>query len=118
MVRCVIQGQGKAWFDSLKLTVVEPDALEAPIEDITAAPLDTPDPAADEFIAASKVMQETIAGLEMTNKALLKQLAAIQQDLDMYRHEVNKNNTAQKRTRGLHPIIPVDYEPLEELVNE
>jgi hypothetical protein len=118
MVRCVIQGKGKAWFDSLSLSVVDPVALEAPIEDIVTEPLVAPGLSTEDFMAASKIMQDTIARLELTNQALLKELTEIQKDLDQYRREVEQQQAPLKRPRGLHPLVPVDYESPKEPINE
>ena len=116
MVRCVIKGAGKAWFDTLSLSVVEPEAIEAPIEVVESSAIPSAASTAENeaLLNATRVMQSTIEQLEKSNQALLNELSHIRKDLDQYRKELDAAKRAQQRPRGLHPLIPADYIPLEE----
>lgn len=129
VVRCMIAGQGKVWFDSLSLaeaieTVVPLEEMEAieiiePVEDVTELPaveaaelaVDAPESTVEaaDVIAVSDAMQETIRDLERSNRELLNQIADIQFDLNKYRSELVRINTIQVEELpvfGEHPLVP------------
>lgn len=125
VIRCLIAGQGMAWFDSLSLAeavaeaapLEEMEAIEAieviePVEDVVDLPaLETAEPAVDaaDVIAVSEMMHETIRELERSNRALLDQIVIIQEDLNKYRSELGRINTVQVEEPpefGAHPLVP------------
>lgn len=116
MVRCVIKGAGKAWFDTLSLSVVEPEAIEAPIEVVESSAIPSAATTAENevLLNATRVMQSIIEQLEKFNQALLNELSNVRKDLDQYRKELDAAKSTQEPLRGLQPLIPADYIPLEE----
>ena len=123
VVRCIIKGQGQAWFDSLSLSMVEPEALEPPFEVLAAVEsepetLDPIDSNTHDILAVSQAMQQTIRDLEKSNQELLKKITEIQKDLDYYRKEIRAKSQVAPRPHGAHPLIPEDYIPQGDSTHE
>lgn len=122
VVRCVITGQGKAWFDSLSLAAdapkpVELDAIEVldpeAFSDKPIAPQNTTATSeTDDILTVSKQMQDTIRQLEKSNQELLNRITEIQTDLNRYRSNLERQNGStpvQTPRYGSHPLIPHGY---------
>lgn len=119
VVRCIIQGSGKAWFDTLSLSVKKPDALEAPIDELdTLLAQPVPHSNNSDILALSQAMQKTIRKLETSNRELLKRIATIQSDLEQYRNEITEESQATLPKRGVHPLVPLDYKRAEDTAHE
>lgn len=130
VIRCVINGQGKAWFDSLSLmeeAAVAPD-LEAIelfdpelVAEVVTEVAEEPHPVVSavqpsvesiEILAMSKLMRDTIRQLERDNRELLNRITEIQANLDQYRTELNQLNAdtiQQLPLYGAHPLVPHGY---------
>lgn len=89
VLRCVLQGRGTAWFDSLSLSeveVTENGTGAADSEDDEEKAGDGPDDrAAREIIAAKEEMETSIEELKETNASLRTMLREIQEELSALR---------------------------------
>lgn len=93
VLRCVLQGQGSAWFDDIALSVREdkvPSGTDNTADEVSApATADTaPPPASDTTEAvldATRALRETVAQLRESNAALQEQFQAIEAELEEVR---------------------------------
>ena len=119
VVRCVLTGTGKAWFDSIALQVgseaIDPlDAFE-PIEEMAETEPD--DNLAQDILALSQSIQDSVRELEAANAALLLQIADIERGLALNQRPVPLIPSAMTEpmleplTRGpvRHPLVPHGY---------
>lgn len=89
VVRCVLKGEGTAWFDSIELVVEgESTAPLEPFEPIEAPPPSAKlnrDELAREIMKMSETIQQSIRELESSNTVLLDQISSVQRELAAYR---------------------------------
>ena len=130
-IRCVLIGEGTAWFDAISLARHEPP----PLEDIDLEVLEPPnamdalDPEQLEFVEellkANKVLLDTVRELRDSNIGLARELTTLQDELRVIRDDValmRGRAQALERdalidalrptppTRPVPPLVPVDHE--------
>lgn len=114
MVRCILLGTGKAWFDSLEAiaakTESEEDALAEKWEELTpitneAQPQPESPNKSEDILAVSAAIQATIRNLEQSNAELIERIASIQENLETYRGELQ----TLANDEIVHPLIPYDH---------
>lgn len=117
VVRCVIKGQGTAWFDDISLQVApkaEPN-LE-PIEPEEAAPAEQEPQeklSKADLVQLSRMLQHSIKELEASNKDLLQRIEAIQKDMEATRAKLPPPLEPLDHGRIRHPLVPHGYEQRE-----
>jgi hypothetical protein len=111
MVRCVLRGKGKAWFDSISLNqVVEPPKPDAP-----PAPAPTPvkpdiapipTPRANEIpdIRELKSVAESLHTFSKANRDLTQQVESLQQEIQALREQLK--SLEQAATQVQPPAAP------------
>jgi hypothetical protein len=127
VIRCVMTGAGKAWFDTMSLSVdssddgeglldalelieVEEDVPIVVVEESTSPTPSSLNP--EDIMAMSKLMQDTIRQLELDNRELLSRISDIQGDLNEYRAELNERSAdsgVEVPLYGMHPLVPHGY---------
>ncbi|PCJ67061.1 MAG: hypothetical protein COA73_00130 [Candidatus Hydrogenedentota bacterium] len=124
VVRCVLIGTGRAWFDTLQVSTNKSDHI--PLEEITpideqesdhleALHLPTPEEEASlhDILQLTLDMQDTIQRLESTNDALVNRIESIRRELSMYRNELTENQAVLENikpaTTSPHPLVPFGY---------
>ena len=118
VLRCVLQGQGSAWFDDIALSVRavepgEPESLPEETEEV-AAPLDTaPADASAAVLEAAQALRETVEQLRESNEALRERFEAIQAELSEVRAELSvlKQEPAPPIPAPVEPELPVVQAP-------
>jgi len=119
VVRCVLKGQGTAWFDAIELVVEEEaqtslDPLEP--EDATPPPKLSKDELAKDILKMSEEIQKSLRELESSNTELLNQVSKVQRELVEYRLR-SLEDGAQLQIAPLepldayqvrHPLVPHD----------
>jgi len=119
VVRCVLRGQGTAWFDAIKLVIEEdsPSPLEpSEPEEETPPPKLSKDELAKDILKISEEIQKSLRELESSNTALLDQVSSVQRELKEYRLRA-LDDTDQLQVAPLesldayqvrHPLVPHD----------
>lgn len=124
IVRCVIEGQGQAWFDSLSfsdnseehslltdLEILE-DFEEIPI--VQNSPITEDEPALD-IVKAAEKMKELVNKLAVENQEVLARLDIIQKDLRTFKRGAlqmaTENDTLEPLTPtySRHPLVPFGH---------
>ncbi|MFP6581896.1 MAG: hypothetical protein VCD00_05000 [Candidatus Hydrogenedentota bacterium] len=114
MVRCILLGTGKAWFDSLEAlaapTQSEQDAIAEQWEELTPITPEAQAPSkapiqSEDILYVSAAIQATIRNLEQSNAELIERIASIQENLDTYRDELQ----TLAHEEMVHPLIPYDH---------
>ena len=124
MVRCVIEGEGQAWFDSLVLSEKADDhgvGLELELlEDVEELTPDlagrVPDPdAAQDIIETAESMKALVNKLALENQEVLARLDSIQKDLNAYKKDALAKKLEEETLESLtptyskHPLVPYGY---------
>jgi len=106
IIRCVLKGQGKAWFDDLSVVdVTEPTAEPAP----KPAPHPAPKPDAKELESVLRSLREA----SKANKNLLAQVESLQQEIQALREqlEVLRQAAAEQPPEAGPPPPPAPVSP-------
>lgn len=120
VVRCVLKGEGTAWFDAIEL-VVEGEST-TPLEPFE--PKDAPasfanlkrDELAQDIMKMSEAIQQSIRELESSNTVMLEQISSVQRELAEYRLRALKDAAAARDAplepldgyQVRHPLVPHD----------
>ncbi|MCC6485953.1 MAG: hypothetical protein IT364_00500, partial [Candidatus Hydrogenedentes bacterium] len=134
IVRCVLKGTGKAWFDEIQACVKEelpksdtpvaekPVALpKGPVMPVPPAQPVVPgisslsaSPSRDEIISAQSALREANEALRQSNQALADQLNAMRQQLQELREQIRGVEAAGKAVDEKHEAItpPAPAPPL------
>ncbi len=113
VVRCVLKGQGSAWFDDLVLQVTPEatpklEALEP--EEAVPEPDETDDALVEpDLIQMSRLLQQSIGELQARNADLLQRVREIQEDLTAAREKVPPPLESLDRGAIRHPLVPSGY---------
>jgi hypothetical protein len=120
VVRCVIKGQGSAWFDELRLDAIqEPPAPLDVIEPSQASAVEeaptneNADLDAADLLELSQALQRAVADLEASNAQILERVRALQEDVQRSRESADAIANEVK-TYGAHPLVPHGYIPEED----
>lgn len=130
IVRCVLRGKGKAWFDSLSLNeLIEPPKQEAAPAPLPVKPdtMPIPTPRANEIpdIRELKSVAESLRTFSKANKDLSLQLESLQQEIQALREQLKavQQSTAQvpppepaqsaepKPPKRAPPLVPHGLKP-------
>ncbi len=128
VVRCILIGTGRAWFDSLLLSTDKSEHL--PLEETPVFEALEPDRRDDldsgevedetlvDLLQLTLDMQNTIQRMEETNDALVNRVEAIRRELKLYRGELadNQDMLGGVETSAIpaHPLVPYGYYNQEE----
>jgi hypothetical protein len=115
VVRCVLKGQGSAWFDNLRLEVAQPNLPELPAfepaeDSLAASASDTPLREPD-LLQLSKMLSQTIAELETSNSRILERVQRIQAELDRTRASSIEAPAPLEPAVIRHPLVPHGSRP-------
>lgn len=118
VIRCVLKGQGSAWFDDLvlqitpkaepKLEAIEPEDASPPVDETDGALLE-PD-----LLQMSRLLQQSIRELQASNVELLQRVQRIQEELDVARAKVPAPLEPLDGGAVRHPLVPRGYYDKEE----
>lgn len=118
MVRCILLGTGRAWFDSLTAyaqpTAERQESLTQEWDELTPqsnTEEETPAINPTDILTVSTAIQQTIRDLEQSNAELIQQIESIQSNLDTYRNELSIIHTQEPA----HPLVPFEYPDDKEL---
>ncbi len=116
VVRCVLKGQGSAWFDDLRLEVAHEELPPLPAFEPAA---DTIEPGSADgplrepnLLEVSKMLNQAITELEAANSRILDRVQRLQQELDQSRGSAGRE-LAPLDTR--HPLVPHGWIPEGEI---
>ncbi len=112
VVRCVLKGQGSAWFDELRLEVAQEEQPELPVFEPETGPIETAPPGETlhepDLLEVSRMLNQAIAELEANNSRILERVQRIQQELDQTKgSERQELAPLEKR----HPLVPHGWKP-------
>lgn len=123
VVRCVLKGTGKAWFDAIELHYkeeeIEPlEILEPSDEPLTPSWLSEKGLTRD-ILELSRAIQESIRDLESTNTVLLKQIDSIRREMAEYRERASEEASllpeilleSLNANEVRHPLVPHVFTP-------
>jgi hypothetical protein len=111
VLRCVLQGQGSAWFDEIAFAVSPEEAVEEEPEDEpaeeTVPPVEeaAPTDAGAAVLEAAEALRETVDQLRESNEALRERFEAIAEELSEVRAELSALKSEEA------PVVAVPQEP-------
>ena len=118
MVRCVLRGKGKAWFDSLSLNeVVEPPKQEAPPapapKPVHPDTVPIPTPRANEIpdIRELKSVAESLHTFSKANQDLTLQVESLQQEIQALREQLKALQQTAPQVQPPQPAPPTVPSP-------
>jgi hypothetical protein len=124
VVRCVLIGTGRAWFDTLLVSTDESehivpgdtpefDAIEPEPSDDNPAVRRKNDPSLEDLLQLTLDMQNTIQRMESNNDSLVSRIEEIRRELEVYRNELSGNqdvlDAIEPLTETRHPLVPYGY---------
>lgn len=124
MIRCVIEGEGQAWFDSLVFSDEPDDHLlvddlelleEFEIDPVIQNKQELGTESAMDVIEAAETMKELVNKIAIENKEVLSRLDAIQEDLRAFKRSAITQALEEETLEPLiqeyssHPLVPFGY---------
>ncbi len=107
MVRCVLRGKGKVWFDDLSLTEIMSPAKQHAIEPEKPESIPIPTPKANEApdIRELKAVAESLRSYSKSNQDLLQEVQGLQQEIQGLRDQLKVLKEAADKVDAA-PVAP------------